>query len=513
VRVAWLIPLLAVTPAAADPPGQCHVVDVDFFPQPDLQIVAWVEDAAGTFLDTIFITQSIGTYGLGNRPGRYDFNSGATWPYGRRITTFPVWSHRNGLAFPQVVFQNDDENDLSHASKQSSSEPHYCSPVDPPDAVTCASQAFTDKGKLSTTLTTGYPPRQDITRVVGVDTADVDQYAQLNPFDAISSATPAGNAPAKLTWAIPPNLTAGNYVMWLEVSKQFDMNDTYNPTTYPPPAVDYGNVGNPYRGQPSVVYKVPFTVSPGADTTALALDYTGYGDPTGATGAVAAPDATITTGATRFATMVDGDTFRVRVTTHNIDDSVAPAAPSAPAVVALGPTTATIGFVAPGDDGTIGTVTGYEVRYRVDDEITEDNFLASIPGPAIAPQPAGSAQSVEIDHLLPETNYSIGIRAFDDCHNIGPLIVVDLRTADRQAGAVDACFVATAAYGSKLAGDVSLLRRFRDRALRTSVLGELAVETYYTFGPAFAGAIGESDLLRQTARAVLDPIVAWVRRF
>ena len=48
---------------------------------------------AGDYIDTIYITQQTGTFGLGNRPGRFDFNSGPHWPYGRRITTFPVWSH------------------------------------------------------------------------------------------------------------------------------------------------------------------------------------------------------------------------------------------------------------------------------------------------------------------------------------------------------------------------------------------------------------------------------------
>jgi hypothetical protein len=43
------------------------------------------------------------------------------------------------------------------------------------------------------------------------------------------------------------------------------------------------------------------------------------------------------------------------------------------------------------------------------------------------------------------------------------------------------------------------------------VLGQLAVGTYYTFGPAVAGVVGESDLLRASARAVLSPLVAAVR--
>src|SRR5215469_13072670 len=76
-------------------------------PADHLQIVAWIEDASGHFPDTVFITQETGTFGLGNRPGRFDFNSGPMWPYGRRITTFPVWAHRKlPLSFPQVIFQN-----------------------------------------------------------------------------------------------------------------------------------------------------------------------------------------------------------------------------------------------------------------------------------------------------------------------------------------------------------------------------------------------------------------------
>src|SRR2546423_699861 len=87
--------------------GQCHVIAVDATPTTGLQMVAWIEKPDGTYVDTIFVTQQIGSFGLGNRPGRFDFNSGQPpdpndpthknmWPYGRRITTFPIWSHRHG---------------------------------------------------------------------------------------------------------------------------------------------------------------------------------------------------------------------------------------------------------------------------------------------------------------------------------------------------------------------------------------------------------------------------------
>ncbi len=62
-----------------------------------------------------------------------------------------------------------------------------------------------------------------------------------------------------------------------------------------------------------------------------------------------------------------------------------------------------------------------------------------------------------------------------------------------------------------VAKDVEVLRRFRDLVLRRSVLGELFVESYYTFGPPVAGVVGESELLRASARDALAPVVSRVR--
>ena len=48
--------------------------------------------------------------------------------------------------------------------------------------------------------------------------------------------------------------------------------------------------------------------------------------------------------------------------------------------------------------------------------------------------------------------------------------------------------------------------------LRTNALGELGVEAYYTFGPLVAAPVGESELLRATARTMFRPLVDRVRR-
>src|SRR3569832_1093988 len=112
MRLAVVL-VLAAGSAAAHAEGK-RCIDVQFTPSDKLQIVAWVADASGAYIDTIFITQQTGTFGLGNRPGRFDFNTGPNWPYGRRITTFPVWSHANGQQFPAVLFQSATDPDPSY---------------------------------------------------------------------------------------------------------------------------------------------------------------------------------------------------------------------------------------------------------------------------------------------------------------------------------------------------------------------------------------------------------------
>ncbi|MBA3464245.1 MAG: hypothetical protein H0T46_30095 [Deltaproteobacteria bacterium] len=522
--------LLALPGARVASAGECRVLDVDYLPakgnNPDhtlnlpLSIVAWLETPGGEFIETIYITQEVGTYGLGNRPGRYDFNSGPVWPYGRRITTFPVWAHRHGLEWARIDFQDDYDDGLSHATQISSIERHYFRPMmrsEPMwDAESHSSSfgPFTDKGKFGPSKSL-YPPRQDIMKGAE-DAPSVLMYDELNPFDGISQASPASGQPARFSWAAPMDLPTGSYVLWMEVSREFDHNGTYTPAARPGPNVPYGEYGLPYRGQPSVLYKVPLEID-NTMTMATTDAYAGYGDPDGQDGVVRAPDSTITTnvpgsGAQRLA-LVPGGNYRVRVAAGPDPDSLAPAGTGDIASTTTA-STAVVTFVAPGDDERMGMVKGYEIRYLTGEDITPANFASAIEvRPTFQIAPGGSLQTMTFDKLLPETTYSIGIQAYDNCGNTSPLAVVNVTTNARPVGEVDACFVATAAYGTVLANDVEMLRRFRDLAMKHSVLGELAVETYYTFGPSFSGVVGESDLLRHTAREALKPIVERVKRW
>jgi Fibronectin type III domain len=501
--------------------ASCRLVQIQMVPHDNLQIVVWIEDAAGNYVDTAFITRLTGTYGMGNRPGMMEFNSGPRWPYGRRTTTFPVWAHRHGLTWPQVVFQDGDEADLSHSMGQSSMERFYCRPIseneDMWDTQTCATSAYTDKGKLAPELISLYPPRQDVELSPSIDHEDVDMFPLMNPFDAVSRATPPGNEPFRIDWQIPDALPPGEYVAWVEVSKEFDQNEHY---AYPEPdGIPWVEYGVPYRGQPSVVYKVPFSLTPGAEGVVSTADYVGYGDPDGNDGELRSPDVTITTGvdgsgASRLLLSMEGETmYRVRVNAlPSVADPEMPGVLGEVSVVDATPTTVTLSFTAPGDDDMLGMVAGYEVRYLAGGELSGANFTEGVPADVqVAPVTPGSMQALTVENLLPRLDYSIAVRAFDECKNYGEVRVVQVTTPELEGGHVDACFVATAAFGSLMERDVEMLRRFRDRFLRTHVAGELLVESYYTFGPALSRLIAPSETLRRAARAGLAPLVETVR--
>jgi len=534
VRAVLAAVLLVPSVALARPSNVCVDVDVKITPADELQIAGWLEDTQGHFVDTVYLTSKVGRFGIGNRPGRFDFNSGSTkndhWPYGRRITTFPVWAHRHGLTWPQIVFQDGQDSNLSHRTGDSSGEdmPVYCAPKQPRDdsfdAVSCASPAFSDKGISATTETSLYPPRADLTsrfcpvengQVVCHDTADILSYEPMNPFDAVTQATPPGGTLSDLHWAAPPAIDDGDYVLFLEVSREYDFNATYNAMVYPSPKnIPYGDYGLPYRGQPSVVYSVPFKIAP-TPQSGTTDTYIGYGDPEGNDGMLRTPDSTITTdtpgsGASRLELFQDhGQNVRVRVDMLPGLAGEPPAAPAGLVATSVAPTSAMIAFTEP-DAGDV--VAAYDIKVRALDDITLDNFDSSnTVTVAVRPAGAGAAQTFELDGLLPNTTYSVGIRGRDGCFQMGGLATTKFKTAQAQGGEVDACFIATAAYGSLMANDVTVLRQARDRYLSSNVVGELAVEAYYTFGPAFAAAIAPSELLRETARDALKPLVSTIR--
>ena len=71
----------------------------------------------------------------------------------------------------------------------------------------------------------------------------------------------------------------------------------------------------------------------------------------------------------------------------------------------------------------------------------------------------------------------------------------------------DACFIATAAFGSMLDGHVRILREFRDKVLMTGGFGRQLVAAYYQLSPRFADLIEKYEVLRSIVRVILVPFV------
>ncbi len=71
------------------------------------------------------------------------------------------------------------------------------------------------------------------------------------------------------------------------------------------------------------------------------------------------------------------------------------------------------------------------------------------------------------------------------------------------------CFIATAAYGTRTAQEISILREFRDTVLLPNSLGTKSVSLYYRTSAPVANFISQHEVLRTAVRVgFIDPIVA-----
>jgi len=69
------------------------------------------------------------------------------------------------------------------------------------------------------------------------------------------------------------------------------------------------------------------------------------------------------------------------------------------------------------------------------------------------------------------------------------------------------CFIATATFGTPMAHEVNVLKKFRDGFLLQNRTGEMFIRLYYKSSPPIARAIKGSEMLRRIVRILLVPIV------
>jgi hypothetical protein len=92
-------------------------------------------------------------------------------------------------------------------------------------------------------------------------------------------------------------------------------------------------------------------------------------------------------------------------------------------------------------------------------------------------------------------------------HSIIPEEVIGLLNSNTDFS----CFIATAAYGSTMAEELSVLRAFRDQFLKTNTIGSSFVKWYYAWSPKYANWLKKKSILRGIVRGVLWPVVIFAK--
>ncbi len=73
-----------------------------------------------------------------------------------------------------------------------------------------------------------------------------------------------------------------------------------------------------------------------------------------------------------------------------------------------------------------------------------------------------------------------------------------------------ACYIATSVYGDYDAGEVIVLRKFRDEVLQNSLPGRLFIKTYYTFSPPVARYLENKEDINIIVKNLLDRFVGFL---
>lgn len=104
---------------------------------------------------------------------------------------------------------------------------------------------------------------------------------------------------------------------------------------------------------------------------------------------------------------------RLNVNAALVEDTTPPGAPTGLTATHRSSDALLLGWTASGDDGAVGTVTQYELRYSTS-PLSEANFhLAAAAAELPVPAPSGWPQSYLLSGLTPGTTYYVALRAID----------------------------------------------------------------------------------------------------
>jgi hypothetical protein len=192
-----------------------------------------------------------------------------------------------------------------------------------------------------------------------------------------------------------------------------------------------------------------------------------------------------------------------------------------------GPDPAGVLIVMPTEPNSIFDEDFADGDIATDDTQEDDGWLVASGTSSAAPMVAGviALMMQKNPNLSPDTAKTIlmltardiitGVSASGDAAGPGVDDATGHGLVDAEQ-AVEACFIATAAYGSKLAAEVQFLRSFRNAWVRESDVGKTLMDrierVYYRYSPKVAMAMRHDPRLKRILRwIIVGPVVKGLR--
>ena len=106
---------------------------------------------------------------------------------------------------------------------------------------------------------------------------------------------------------------------------------------------------------------------------------------------------------------------------------------------------------------------------------------------------------------VPTTHFSIYTIGYAPTESVETTPVTSAGSSGGGGGG--GCFIATAAFGTKMAKEVRVLSEFRDKYLLTNYLGTKFVKFYYKYSPPIADRIRNNKSVKAMIRVMLKPLI------
>jgi len=125
---------------------------------------------------------------------------------------------------------------------------------------------------------------------------------------------------------------------------------------------------------------------------------------------------------------------------------------------------------------------------------------------------SGTNHTTEVTGLENGLTYNYYVKCKDESNNINTddyaitFSVANTQNSPSSSGG-GSCFIATAAYGTPMSGEVKVLSRFRDKHLLRNYYGKIFVKLYYKYSPKMANYLRQKESLKSIVRIMLKPLV------